>query len=124
MCVRAFKLVSLLGFERVCRVFAGARVRARVRVQRESRSVGVAAFQDWTACVRTFWQGTCSCRHGRKAVGAAGVRSGRDHDEACRVEVRTSSCGGVRGSEHRETESAGMVHLGAPDLPWWVVWAL
>jgi hypothetical protein len=58
------------------------------------------------------------------AVGAVGVRSGRDHDEACRVEVRTGSCGGVRGSERRETKSAGMVHLGAPDLPWWVVWAL
>jgi hypothetical protein len=56
------------------------------------------------------------------AVGAADIRSGRDHDEACRVEVRTGSCGGVRGSERRE--SAGMAHLGAPDLPWWVVWAL
>jgi hypothetical protein len=123
MCVPAFKLVSLLGFDRVCRVFAGARVCAIVLVLGSSVSPGASVWPrsrtGLRVCARS---GKVPVRAGM-AVGAAGVRSGRDHNEACRVEVRTGSCGGVCGSERRETESVGMVHLGVPDLPWWIVWA-
>jgi hypothetical protein len=63
----------------------------------------VAAFHDGTACARTFCQDAGAARPVRAGVaaGAAGVKSGTDHVEACEWRWKTGSCGEYVAQEVR-----------------------